>query len=194
MIEAQDFSTYVRYSWFGAEPTTEDPWPYLQKAVGRLQDAAVAGDRAIRARGEIAPQGQAGADAFGDLAASCLIGVPEPEAESADDSQAGDLRVVFMGRTQAGKSTLIEALSAGSGDRIGDGRQRFSRDVCVRPIAKLPGVAIVDTPGVGARDGDEDRQLAFDQVPLADLVVWVGSNNSLQEEAAQALRLIAVYG
>ncbi|WP_170165784.1 GTPase [Terracoccus luteus] len=99
-----------------------------------------------------------------------------------------------MGRTQAGKSTLIEALSAGSGDRIGDGRQRFSRDVCVRPIVNLPGVAIVDTPGVGAHDGDEDRQLAFEQLPHADLVVWVGSNNSFQEEAAQALRLIAVYG
>ncbi|MGO4363471.1 GTPase [Terrabacter sp. RAF57] len=114
--------------------------------------------------------------------------------ESADDARTGDLRVVFMGRTQAGKSTLIEALSAGSGERIGDGRQRFSRDVCVRPVVSLPGVAIVDTPGVGARDGDEDRQLAFEQVPHADLVVWVGSNNSFQEEAAQALRLIAVYG
>ena len=194
MIEAEDFSTYVRHSWFGAEPTAEDPWAPLRKAVGRLQDAAVAGDQAIRSRGEIAPQGQAGAEAFGDLAASCLVGVPEPAVESTDDAHTGDLRVVFMGRTQAGKSTLIEALSAGSGDRIGDGRQRFSRDVCVRPIVNLPGVAIVDTPGVGARDGDEDRQLAFEQVPLADLVVWVGSNNSFQEEAAQALRLIAVFG
>lgn len=46
-------------------------------------------------------------------------------------------RVVLMGRTMAGKSTLFEYLSGGDGSRIGDGGQRTSRDSCARPASGL---------------------------------------------------------
>ena len=103
-------------------------------------------------------------------------------------------RVLMMGRTQAGKSTLLEVLTEGDGSRIGDGRQRYTRDVHERPMAGLPGVVLVDTPGVGARDGAEDFELAFAQVADADLVLWVGNDNPGQDETTRALQLIALLG
>lgn len=103
-------------------------------------------------------------------------------------------RVLMMGRTQAGKSTLLEVLTDGDGSRVGDGRQRFTRDVHERPMSGLPGVVLVDTPGVGARDGAEDFKLAFAQVADADLVLWVGNDNPGQEDTTRALQLIALLG
>lgn len=103
-------------------------------------------------------------------------------------------RVLLMGRTQAGKSTLLEVLTEGDGSRVGDGRQRYTRDVVERPIAGMPGVVLVDTPGVGARDGAEDFTLAFEQIADADLVLWVGNDNPGQEETIRALQLIALCG
>lgn len=104
------------------------------------------------------------------------------------------MRVVLMGRTMAGKSTLLAALTGGSAERIGVGAQRTSRDVFAAPAVDMSEVEIVDTPGVGAKDGAEDVALAMDQVPGADLVLWVASNDSFQEETAQALRAVAFRG
>jgi predicted GTPase len=59
------------------------------------------------------------------------------------------MRVVLMGRTMAGKSTLLSTLTAGSADRIGVGAQRTSLDVFAAPAVDLRDVEIVDTPGVG---------------------------------------------
>ena len=47
------------------------------------------------------------------------------------------VRVVFMGRTLAGKSTLYEALTDGDGRRIGTGAQRATRD-CAEHAAAVP--------------------------------------------------------
>lgn len=99
-----------------------------------------------------------------------------------------------MGRTMAGKSTLLAALTGGSAERIGDGRPRFSRDVFAAPAVDLHDVEIVDTPGVGARDGADDVAQAMAEVPGADLVLWVASNDSFQEETAQELRAVALRG
>ncbi len=104
------------------------------------------------------------------------------------------MRVVLMGRTMAGKSTLLAALTGGSAERIGVGAQRTSRDVFAAPALDLQDVEIVDTPGVGAKDGAEDVALAMAEVPGADLVLWVASNDSFQEETAQALRAVAFRG
>ena len=99
-----------------------------------------------------------------------------------------------MGRTMAGKSTLLAALTGGSLERIGVGAQRTTRDVFAAPAVDLRDVEIVDTPGVGAKDGAEDVALAMAEVPGADLVLWVASNDSFQEETAQALRAVAFRG
>ncbi|WP_326727638.1 GTPase [Streptomyces phaeochromogenes] len=104
------------------------------------------------------------------------------------------MRIILMGRTMAGKSTLLAALTGGSAERIGDGRPRFSRDVFAAPAVDLHDVEIVDTPGVGARDGADDVAQAMAEVPGADLVLWVASNDSFQEETAQELRAVALRG
>jgi tRNA U34 5-carboxymethylaminomethyl modifying GTPase MnmE/TrmE len=104
------------------------------------------------------------------------------------------MRIVLMGRTMAGKSTLLAALTGGSAERIGDGRQRYSRDAFAAPASDLPDVEIVDTPGVGAKDGADDVAKAMAEIPGADLVLWVAANDSIQEQTARALRAVAFRG
>lgn len=115
-------------------------------------------------------------------------------ATSLDESRHEPLRIVLMGRTQAGKSTLYEYLTRGPGVRIGDGRQRYSRDVAEQEVSGLPETVVVDTPGVGALDGRKDYTLAFEAAERADLVVWVGTTNSTQQETARALERLARSG
>lgn len=129
-----------------------------------------------------------------------LAGVEDQGQELLDDSRrlagqrgARPLRVVLMGRTQAGKSTLFEFLTDGDGARVGDGRQRFSRDSCYAPCPGLP-IEIGDTPGVGAADGAEDRVEAFRQAETADVVLWIAGDEATQTETAEALRTLAVLG
>lgn len=119
--------------------------------------------------------------------------LPSVELTGAPPTDA-PMRVVLMGRTLAGKSTLLVALTGGSAERIGDGRQRYSRDVFAALATDLHDVEIVDTPGVGAKDGADDVARAMAEVPGADLVLWVASNDSFQEETAQALRAVAFRG
>lgn len=113
---------------------------------------------------------------------------------AADPHLDSPLTVVLMGRTQSGKSTLFEFLTGGQGDRMGEGGQRTSRDVAVAPCVHIPGMLIVDTPGVGAADGAEDYRLAFDQVPDADLILWVASSEPTHSPTAEALQEIAQLG
>ncbi|MDQ1249900.1 MAG: hypothetical protein QG597_4277, partial [Actinomycetota bacterium] len=113
-------------------------------------------------------------------------------ALGADDSTV--FRIVLMGRTMSGKSTLFEALTGGDGQRRGDGRQRYTRDVCVKRLDNYPHVELVDTPGVGALDDPGDFALAFEEVPRADLILWVAANDSIQEQTARAIRLLAFMG
>lgn len=113
---------------------------------------------------------------------------------SRSGSPTRPLRVVLMGRTMAGKSTLLEALTDGDGSRRGDGRQRFSRVVEERPLRVSEHITLIDTPGVGALDGPEDYEIAFAEVPRADLVVWVAANDSTTEDTAVALRHISLLG
>lgn len=104
------------------------------------------------------------------------------------------LRVVLQGRTTAGKSTLLEALSRGDGARRGVGAQRTTRDTCERDVAVLPGVTIVDVPGVGAADGEEDRAIALAELDSADIVLWVATNEAPKNDTAEAIQHIAARG
>lgn len=107
---------------------------------------------------------------------------------------AEPFRVVLMGRTQAGKSTLSNYLTGGQHSVVGSGGQRTTRDAISAPLAGRPDILIVDTPGVGALDGAEDRELALTEARTADLVIWVGADGALQEETAVALEQAADWG
>lgn len=104
------------------------------------------------------------------------------------------MRVVLLGRTQAGKSTLFSYLTGSDVSPVGDGAQRFTRSVVAMPMAGRADVVVVDTPGVGALDGDEDREMALDAARHADLVVWVATSNSQPSETATALSQVAQWG
>lgn len=112
---------------------------------------------------------------------------------STDDLRS-PMRVVLMGRTMAGKSSLLAALTGAHANRIGDGGQRFSRDVFSAATAVSDRIEIVDTPGVGAHGGTDDTQVALRAALEADLIVWVNSSDSIQEESAGALRLLGAVG
>lgn len=102
-------------------------------------------------------------------------------------------RIVLMGRTMAGKSTLFEFLTDGDGASVGHGGQRTTRESHTGTVLGHD-IEIVDTPGVGAMDGDEDFAEAFRQIADADLILWVATNEATQERTGRALQQLADYG
>lgn len=180
--DRHEWSHDARDQFFGPEPSLEDPLPAHRQAIEacralltesyqRSLDAVSANETTRQFLGLLSPS------EWGD--------VPLADAP---------MRVVLMGRTMAGKSTLLAALTGSSEERIGDGRQRYSRDVFAARALQLDNVEIVDTPGVGAKDGEDDLAQAMAQVSGADLILWIASNDSFQEETAQALRAVALRG
>nr|WP_302477605.1 GTPase [Aeromicrobium stalagmiti] len=98
-----------------------------------------------------------------------------------------------MGRTMSGKSTLFEFLSGGDGARIGVGGQRTTRESCSRAVQGLA-IDVVDTPGVGAMDGEDDYARAFEEVAGADLILWVATDQATQEQTGRALERLSDLG
>jgi len=144
----------------------------LRPVPGTLSTAAEAGAVAVL-------------DDLAAVVADCRRRLDQPQAA---------LRVVFMGRTLAGKSTLYETLTGGDGRRIGAGAQRATRDCAEHSATALGGLVLIDPPGVGAFDGEQDVEAAFDAAKSSDLIAWVATTDSTQEETARALRMIAAAG
>ncbi|HMQ26576.1 MAG TPA: GTPase domain-containing protein, partial [Acidimicrobiales bacterium] len=104
------------------------------------------------------------------------------------------LQVVLLGRTQAGKSTLFQYLTGSDGSPLGDGGQRTTQSVVTSRMAGRPDILVVDTPGVGARDGDDDREVALAAARHADLAVWVATSNAQPTETTEVLSQVARWG
>lgn len=173
-------------AFFGEEPVLSDPWPGIREVVATFAAQALA----IR---EQALHDAASLDGIESELLSFDSGSWAAWQEATYDFKA-PMRVVLMGRTMAGKSSLLSALSGSNFDRIGDGRQRFSRDVFAATPTASGRIEVVDTPGVGASDGAEDFELAFGAARHADLILWVASSDSIQEETARALRELGLIG
>lgn len=185
-------SESIRMLWFGREPThaLDGSWARICEevtSIGReLDEASVF---------------RSDADGLEALAATRdrLVSAPLTLQRALHDAEAkgrDSLRVLLMGRTMAGKSTILEALSHGDGTRRGRGQQRTTRagDICERPMAELPGVSIIDVPGVGAADGVEDRAFAMAQVSEADIIMWVATTEAAKESTAESLRELGALG
>lgn len=106
----------------------------------------------------------------------------------------GPSLVVLLGRTQAGKSTLFRYLTGSTASEIGQGGQGTTQSVFRAPCAFAGDIIISDTPGVGAKDGAEDIRIALEEARRADLLVWVATTSSLQEQTREALDLVASWG
>lgn len=187
-------ATPSRHEWlpsalaaiFGEEPKASDPWPGLLDVLAKF--------RALVS--EVGLEAVRGAEELGGASAGLLSAQPDSytaPAELVDDHQS-PMRVVLMGRTMAGKSSLLTALSGSHHDRIGDGRQRFSRDIFGATASVSEHIQLVDTPGVGAHGGADDTEMALTAALDADVILWVNSSDSIQKESAAALRLLGVIG
>ena len=95
--------------------------------------------------------------------------------------------VTLFGRTLAGKSTIREAITGGDGGTIGNGAQRTTRDI---REYRWNDLGIVDTPGIGAYDGETDRELALSVVDKSDLLLFLTSSDGIQETAFRGMEAI----
>lgn len=99
--------------------------------------------------------------------------------------------VTLFGRTMAGKSTLMEILTEGDGSSIGKGSQRTTRDV--RKYT-WNGLEITDVPGIGAFEGEDDEQIAFEAAKTADLILFLITDDAPQVAEADCLSRIVNLG
>lgn len=99
--------------------------------------------------------------------------------------------ITLFGRTMAGKSTLMEILTNGDGKSIGLGSQRTTKDVRKYEWNNLE---ITDVPGIGAFEGQEDEQLAFEAAKSADLILFLITDDSPQPIEAECFGRIVNLG
>lgn len=99
--------------------------------------------------------------------------------------------ITLFGRTMAGKSTLMEILTEGDGSSIGKGSQRTTRDV--RKYT-WNGLEITDVPGIGAFEGEDDEQIAFEAAKTADLILFLITDDAPQVAEAECFRRIVNLG
>lgn len=99
--------------------------------------------------------------------------------------------ITLFGRTMAGKSTLMEVLTHGDGRTIGKGAQRTTRDV---RTYEWNGLQITDVPGIGAFNGEEDENIAFEAAQSADLILFLLTDDGPQSGEAECLERIASLG
>lgn len=99
--------------------------------------------------------------------------------------------VTLFGRTMAGKSTLMEILTEGDGSSIGKGSQRTTRDV--RKYT-WNGLEITDVPGIGAFEGEDDEQIAFEAAKTADLILFLITDDAPQVAEAECFSRIVNFG
>ncbi len=99
--------------------------------------------------------------------------------------------ITLFGRTMVGKSTLMEVLTRGSGESIGSGAQRTTRDV---RSYLWQGLTITDVPGVAAFGGEIDEEIAFNAAKQADLILFLISDDAPQPSEAERLGRLRKWG
>lgn len=99
--------------------------------------------------------------------------------------------ITLFGRTNAGKSTLMEILTHGNGVSIGIGAQRTTRDVRTYTYR---GLKITDVPGIGAFEGKEDEDVAFEAAKKGDLIIFLITSDEPQACEAECMKRILSLG
>lgn len=106
------------------------------------------------------------------------------------------VNLAFFGRTGAGKSSLIEALTHGNGDSVSKGESDWT--VEVRPVS-WHGCRLLDTPGINGWGRNVNRSTleahARKAVETADIVLLCFDSQSQQEaEFEKVAQWIQAYG
>ncbi len=102
-----------------------------------------------------------------------------------------DFSIVVYGRTNTGKSTLMEILTHGNGQSIGKGEQRTTQDV---RSYYWQGMKITDTPGSCAFGGAEDEKIAMAAAKSADLILFLLMDDAPQPDEAERLARLKQLG
>lgn len=89
-----------------------------------------------------------------------------------------DYNIAFFGETNAGKSTIIEALINGDGNSIGDGRKDFTQELTTYKLRK---VNLLDLPGM---EGNESKYISEIKkgIAKAHAVIYVSSGDKEPED------------
>jgi septin family protein len=95
------------------------------------------------------------------------------------------LTIAFIGQYNAGKSTLIKALT-------GDSTVRISAEICTDEVTEYPwkDVLLVDTPGIYAGKTDHDQK-TLDRISKSDLLVFVVPNELFNPQGAAFFKKVA---
>ena len=97
--------------------------------------------------------------------------VSKAKEDIRDKRRATDnYNITLFGRTNVGKSTLMEILTNGTGSSIGKGGQRTTTDV---RQYQWNGLSITDVPGIDAYDGQVDEVLAERASRFADQIIFM---------------------
>lgn len=110
--------------------------------------------------------------------------------------------VMLFGRTRAGKSTTMEALTGGDGASIGVGRQHTTRDIRAYyfppapegAVPEHPSLRIVDTPGIEGFEGDDLARVADDFVDRADHILFLLTDDKATAEELERFGKIHTQG
>ena len=100
----------------------------------------------------------------------------------------GTFTITLFGRTEAGKSTLMNVLTHGDGSQIGEGAQRTTRNV---RTYSYRGLDVVDVPGIAAAGtgGMEDEEKAFERARRSDLIIFLIMGDAQESEARCLARI-----
>lgn len=113
------------------------------------------------------------------------------------------ITVMLFGRTKAGKSTTMEALTCGDGSAIGVGRQHTTTDVRAYYLPRSPkdkqkpsgpSLRIVDTPGIEGFQGEDLQEKADAFVEQADHILFLLSDDQASAEELQRFGNIQTQG
>ncbi|MCJ0872064.1 GTPase [Streptomyces sp. AP-93] len=149
---------------------------------------------------ELAPPERAGEDSSGLLAEERAVrerAVAAVQELAVSRLESMDtFNVVLFGRTNCGKSTLVEALTGGTGSRISTGDIDYTTTV---DVAAWQGLRVYDTPGTngwradGANQGLEEA--ARRAVLAADVVLLCFDTlHQLEGEFAKVAEWVLAYG
>ena len=94
------------------------------------------------------------------------------------------LTIAFIGQYNAGKSTLIKALT-------GDPTVKISADVCTDSITEYPwhDVLLIDTPGIYAGKTEHD-EITLDRISRCDLLVFIVSNELFNPQGGEFFKKV----
>ncbi|MCC5953691.1 MAG: 50S ribosome-binding GTPase [Acidimicrobiia bacterium] len=162
------------------------------QVIAVLDSCLEAGERVAADHGDL--PGREIVDAY-----TALLAERKTEAEGRFTRQRTRLttfNLVLFGRTGAGKSSLIEALSSGNGEPISQGESDWTTDV--RDV-RWRSTRLVDTPGIGGwgrtRSRVELEARAEVAVADADVVILCFDTQSQQDgEFAKIAEWVSRYG